>query len=227
MHAAKAPTPGTTSPSAANADDQSAVMATSAPTRSSARCAERRLPDPWSRTTTRGRLTAASGRRPRQVGGSRTERRSQRALGARYAAHPRIEGASLAQSPGDRLELRLMDVVGVAAGEDANVQANPSGRGEGLEDMAGQRGVVIPDQGRQTGRLLVHAVRTPGHVDGNLDESLVQRYERVAKTSDAGAITQRGIQRLSKDDRGVLDGVMRVDMQIAIGCDRKIEARVL
>ena len=46
MHAANAPTPGTTRPSAASAAGPAAVTLTSAPTRCSARWAERRLPEP-------------------------------------------------------------------------------------------------------------------------------------------------------------------------------------
>ena len=46
MHEAKAPTPGTTRPSASSASCASDVTVTSAPTRASARSAERRLPDP-------------------------------------------------------------------------------------------------------------------------------------------------------------------------------------
>lgn len=46
MHAANAPTPGTTSPSAARAASQSAVTVTSPPARATARSAERRFPDP-------------------------------------------------------------------------------------------------------------------------------------------------------------------------------------
>ncbi len=46
MHAANAPTPGTTSPSAASAALRSAVSSTDAPARSSARTADRRFPDP-------------------------------------------------------------------------------------------------------------------------------------------------------------------------------------
>ncbi len=44
--AAKAPTPGTTSPSASWAAARSAVSVTAAPARSRARTAERTLPDP-------------------------------------------------------------------------------------------------------------------------------------------------------------------------------------
>ncbi len=46
MHAANAPTPGTASPSQSSAASASAVTSTSAPTRASARCAERRFPEP-------------------------------------------------------------------------------------------------------------------------------------------------------------------------------------
>ena len=46
MHAANAPTPGTTRPSAAEATEKSEVTVTSAPTRARARSTERRLPDP-------------------------------------------------------------------------------------------------------------------------------------------------------------------------------------
>jgi hypothetical protein len=46
MHAAKAPTPGTTNPSAFSAASASAVTVTSAPARLNARCADRKFPDP-------------------------------------------------------------------------------------------------------------------------------------------------------------------------------------
>lgn len=46
IQAAKAPTPGTSSPSAFMAVSKSRVISTSAPTRASARSAERTLPKP-------------------------------------------------------------------------------------------------------------------------------------------------------------------------------------
>lgn len=46
MQASKAPTPGTSRPSASSACWKSEVTVTVAPVRSTARCAERRLPDP-------------------------------------------------------------------------------------------------------------------------------------------------------------------------------------
>ena len=46
MHAANAPTPGTTSPSAPSAASRSEVTLTRAPAASRARCAERMFPKP-------------------------------------------------------------------------------------------------------------------------------------------------------------------------------------
>jgi hypothetical protein len=46
MHASKAPTPGTSRPSAFSASSKSDVTVTSAPTRSSARSPDRMLPEP-------------------------------------------------------------------------------------------------------------------------------------------------------------------------------------
>ena len=46
MQAANAPTPGTTRPSQSSAASGSAVTVTVAPTRASARSAERRFPEP-------------------------------------------------------------------------------------------------------------------------------------------------------------------------------------
>ncbi len=46
MHAAKAPTPGTTSPSAAIATSRSEVSVTAPPARSRARTTDLRLPEP-------------------------------------------------------------------------------------------------------------------------------------------------------------------------------------
>ena len=68
------------------------------------------------------------------------------ALGRRDAGDPRVERDGVAQRPGDRLELRLDDVVGVAPGEHPHVQADLRARGERLPDVPGQRRVVAADQ---------------------------------------------------------------------------------
>src|SRR5689334_14517984 len=68
--------------------------------------------------------------------------RSQRALGGGDAVHARVELGGVTQRPGERLELGLDDVVGVAAVGHVDVQADRGARHERLEDVPGHRGVV-------------------------------------------------------------------------------------
>ena len=66
----------------------------------------------------------------------------------------------------------------------------------------------------------------PGHVDDALRDGLVERHEGVAVAADAGLVAERLAQRLADADRGVLDGVVGVDVQVALGADREVDQRV-
>src|SRR4051794_18129648 len=146
-HALNAPTPGTTSPSARIAAVRSAVSSTEAPARSSARTAERVLPEPKSRTT-----TAAVTRQPRAVdvrgcrpqpaecsSGAPSRDASQRPLGARHPGLSRVERDGVTERAGEGLVLSLHLMVRVAAGEHPDVQGDLRVEGQGLEDVPGQR----------------------------------------------------------------------------------------
>ena len=63
----------------------------------------------------------------------------------------------------------------------------------------------------------MHAVRPTGQVDGGLDKRLVQRDQGVAEAPDADLVAERLAQRLAQRDRDVLDGVVRVDVDVALG----------
>ena len=103
--AAKAPTPGTTRPSAARSASWSAVSATRAPTRSSAFSTLRRLPIPWSTMPDRWSRVSVP-----FVDGTP-------GLG-------RVDRDRDAQRAGEGLEGRLDHVVGVGAGLDVDVDAS-------------------------------------------------------------------------------------------------------
>ena len=66
-----------------------------------------------------------------------------------------------------------------------------------------------------------------GQVDRGLDQRLVQRHQRVAEPADAGLVAERLAQRLAERERGVLDGVVRVDLEVALGLHGQVEAAVL
>ena len=102
--------------------------------------------------------------------------------------------------------------------------------GDRLECVADERtGEVSADQVvLEAGRLAaVHEVGAPADVDDGLREGLVERDERVAVPGDPGLVAQRLPDRLTEDDRDVLDGVVRVDVGVARGTDRQIGQRVL
>src|SRR5690606_36657934 len=101
---------------------------------------------------------------------------------------PRIQCHRGAQCSGDRLELRLDDVVRVPTGQHPHVQSDAGVVGEGLDDVSGERADVLAadDDVLLAGGLTgVHAIGTPGDVHDGLDERLVERDGRVAEPTDA------------------------------------------
>src|SRR6202012_2579949 len=71
-----------------------------------------------------------------------------------------------------------------------------------------------------------YEVRPPGHVDRGVRQRLVHRDEGVAEPADALLVAQRLGQRLPQHDRGVLDGVVPFDLDVALGADVQVEAGV-
>ena len=86
---------------------------------------------------------------------------------------------------------------------------------------AGDRGVL------QVIRLAgVHAVGPPGHVDRGVGQRLVHRDEGVPEAADALLVAQRLPERLAQRDGGVLDGVVALDLDVALGPHGQVEAGV-
>src|SRR5258705_12739715 len=57
-------------------------------------------------------------------------------------------------------------------------------------------------------------------------ERLVHRDPRVAEPADALLVAERLAQRLAQHDRGVLDGVVALDLDVALGAHGQVEAGV-
>ena len=124
MHAANAPTPGTTRPSASCAAARSAVSV----------------------DVGAGALEGAHGRA--QVARAVVEDDHGRLLVGHGQSAPLVDGTPVSRGssatasrkrPGHRLELRLDDVVRVAAGQHPHVQRELGVEGQRLEDVPGQR----------------------------------------------------------------------------------------
>ena len=79
------------------------------------------------------------------------------------------------------------------------------------------------EAGHDLGLAGVHAVRAPGHVDDGLRERLVHRDPGVAEAADARLVAEGLLERLPEHDGDVLDGVVRVDRDVAGGPDDQVE----
>ena len=71
-----------------------------------------------------------------------------------------------------------------------------------------------------------HQKRPPRHVDGDTGERLVHRQQAIGVTRQAAFVAERLLQRLAQRDADVLDGVVIVDMGVALGRNRHIDERV-
>src|SRR5205823_2570887 len=74
---------------------------------------------------------------------------------------------------------------------------------------------------------LVDERRTSAEVDGRRYQRFVHRHQRVAVAADAAAIPQRLPEGLAQADADVLDGVVRVYLDVTGGLDLQVEQAVL
>src|SRR6266540_2909698 len=115
-----------------------------------------------------------------------------------------------------------------AAAAGAGVEGAAGVGDEPLEEMAGLAGIEVAELAG-AGRDLdpPHQVGAAGEIDGDARPRLVQRHGGVAEAADAGLVPQRLAERLPERDAGVLDGVVGVDLQVALGPHGQVEAGVL
>ena len=146
---------------------------------------------------------------------------------------PLVEGTSLAgaridrhrraQRPRQALEAGFGDVVVVGAVERLDMQRHAGIHGEGLEPLLHQLGVEGADLvAHELG--LEHQERPPGNVDGDPRQRLVHRHMHVGVAGDALHVAERLLHRLAERDADILGGVVMVDMQVALGLHRDVDA---
>ena len=72
-----------------------------------------------------------------------------------------------------------------------------AGRHDRFPNMAGQGGVVGPDQFDQIG-FLVHKVGAPRQIDSRLHEALVQGHQRISVPAQTRTVTKSLVERLAE-----------------------------
>jgi len=106
------------------------------------------------------------------------------------------------------------------------VQAHAAIAGQGMEEFLEQFGIHLAhlvageiDLPDQVGALAEVKARTA--------ERLVHRDIGVAKARDAGKIAQRLEDRLADDDACILDGMVHVDVQVALAAHSEVDGGML
>ena len=73
---------------------------------------------------------------------------------------------------------------------------------------------------------LVDEERPARQVEGHVDQRLVERHPVGGEAAHAGLVAERGAEHLAQGDADVLDGVVGVDLEVAVGPDGQVEAAV-
>ena len=151
---------------------------------------------------------------------------AQHALGGRHPGA--LDAHGVAQAAGQALERRLDDVVDVAAAPQRDVQGDAGRGGEAVHGVLGQLRVERRVAEREASRQLdlPHHERPARQIERHLHQRLVERVQAAGEAAHAGLVAERLPEGLAQSDGDVLDRVVAVDVQIALGLDREVEAAV-
>src|SRR5882672_471917 len=149
--------------------------------------------------------------------------KSERALGRRDGPGGALVAlGGHAQRTGERLEHRLALVVGVVAAQVVDVQRHLGVIDEALEKLVHQVDIELADQGARE-LDVVFEPGPAGEVDHHARQRLVERHVGVAEAAYARLVADRLGERLAERDADVLDGMVAVDVQVALGFDLEVD----
>jgi hypothetical protein len=143
-------------------------------------------------------------------------------FGARNPLDARVELARLVDGAGEAFEDGLGHVVGVAAVEDLGVEIAAGVDGEGAQEFLDELEGEEADRGDVSGSAILE-VGAPGEIDDDARQGLVHGEIGVAVAADAALIAEGAGEGLAEDDSRILDGVVQVDLDIAIGIHLQID----
>src|SRR6266850_1821786 len=143
-------------------------------------------------------------------------------LRARHALSPRIALRRRVERAPERLERRLQQVMRVAAAQLRDVERAARALCQRDEEVGHERRVERADDARL--RLqIVREVRPPTEVEGDAYEAFVHRHLERRVADQALAVAEGLVDRGAEHQADVLDGVVLVDLDIALGLHRQVE----
>ena len=105
-------------------------------------------------------------------------------------------------------------MVAVAGAQDVRVEVAARVRREGAQKFLHELHIEIAHFSRQ--RILKNETGSAAEVDGDLRGDLVHGYQPVRKAGDAALVAERRLHAVAQRDAHVLDGVVRVHLQISL-----------
>ena len=137
----------------------------------------------------------------------------------------RIDLNRLPQGTRECLVAAFGDVMVVLAVQRFEVQRDARRLGKALEPVREQFGVHLAKARLRIGRF-IDAVRPPRNVEDAAGQRFVHRRMRFAVTGDAALVAQRLGNRLAQRERRILDGMMLVDMEVALHRHGDVDQRM-
>ena len=108
----------------------------------------------------------------------------------------------------------------------ADVDRRPGGSGEGLEGVLDQLERQLADA-LSAERQVDHRVRAAAEVDDRTGQRFIHRHPGIAEPGDTGPIAERRSEGAAQDERDVLDGVVLVDVEVAVRPNLEVEQAVV
>ncbi len=113
----------------------------------------------------------------------------------------------------------------VGAVERLDMEGQPGMDRESLEELANQLNVEVADLlGRKAD--VEDEERPPRNVERDPRQRFIHRQEAVGIADDAALVAERFGERLAERNADVLDRVVLIDLEVALGADRQVDERM-
>ena len=136
-----------------------------------------------------------------------------------------VDGGGLVDGAGESLEEGSGHVVAGASVEHLGVEVGGGVDGEGAQEFLDELEGESVD-GLDVGGGAVFEERAAAEVDDGAAEGFIHGDVSAAVADEAAFFSEGLGEALSEDDAGIFDGVMEIDVDIALGGDLEIEEAV-
>lgn len=154
------------------------------------------------------------------------KRKLEGAFGGRDGvAHALVQSYRHPQGAAKSLENGLGDMMGIDAFQVVDMQSHPGVVDESLEKLVKQIDVKRTDHAARKKNVITQT-RTAGKIHHDPRQSFIQRHIGMAVTDYAFLVADGPGESLAQGNANVFDGMVRVDMQIAVSGNVHVDQAV-